>query len=413
MAHISEKYDITAIALAAKAASSVTAVLPESRLNAALEAMANALIDNADAIIAVNVKDVEAARAAGMTVMLDRLMLNEARIEGIANGIRKVAALPTPVGSGSFTRRPNGLVIERLRVPLGLVGVIYESRPNVTSDVAALCLKTGNACLLRGGKEAFSSNSVIISILREAIEKEGVPADAISFVSDTSREIAAEMMKLHGIIDVLIPRGGADLINTVVEQSNIPVIETGAGNCHVYAHSDCDFDMALSIIKNAKCSRPSVCNAAETLLIHRDIAKKLLPLVKDTLDNIELRGCDETAKIIDVIAEDNWYTEYNDYILAIKIVGSLDEAIEHINKYSTKHSDCIITRDMTAARRFAEGVDSAAVYINASTRYTDGEEFGLGAEIGISTAKLHARGPMGLDALTCEKFVITGNGHIR
>lgn len=390
--------------------------MSETRLNSALETMAQALTDNAAEILLSNEKDLEFARSSYIPeVMLDRLMLNESRISGMANGIRKVASLPTPLGMGSVSRRPNGLVIECTRVPMGLVGVIYESRPNVTSDVAALCLKSGNACLLRGGKEAINSNKAIVKALRTALASAGINEDAVSFVDDTSRETAAEMMKLHGIIDLLIPRGGASLIKSVVEQSNIPVIETGAGNCHIYAHSDCDVAMATSIIKNAKCSRPSVCNAAETLLVHKDTAERLLPAVKEALDNVELRGCYETAKIIDVVTahEIDYETEFNDYILAIKTVESLDEAVEHINHYSTSHSECIITNNITAAREFTSRVDSAAVYVNASTRYTDGEEFGLGAEIGISTSKLHARGPMGLKALTCEKFIILGDGQVR
>lgn len=403
------------IANAAKSASRQTALVSETRLNSALETMAQALVDNTAEILTSNEKDLDFARSSGMTVMLDRLMLNEARILGMANGIRKVAALPTPLGMGEISRRPNGLVIECTRVPLGLVGVIYESRPNVTSDVAALCLKTGNACLLRGGKEAINSNRAIVKTLRTALETAGIDKNAISFVDDTSRETANEMMKLHGIVDLLIPRGSATLIKAVVEQSSVPVIETGAGNCHIYAHSDCDVAMATSIIKNAKCSRPSVCNAAETLLVHKDAAEKLLPAVKDALDNVELRGCHKTAEIIDVIPahEVDYETEYNDYILAVKVVESLDEAVEHINKYSTSHSECIITKDIAAARYFTSRVDSAAVYVNASTRFTDGEEFGLGAEIGISTSKLHARGPMGLKALTCEKYIILGDGQVR
>ncbi|MCL2081441.1 MAG: glutamate-5-semialdehyde dehydrogenase [Oscillospiraceae bacterium] len=407
---------ILSLAEQAKAASRHTAVLSEGQINAALEEMARSLTESADGIISDNLKDLEFAKSVGIkTSMLDRLMLDKPRIDGMANGIRKVAALPSPLGGGTVSRRPNGLIIERVRVPLGLVGVIYESRPNVTSDVAALCLKTGNACLLRGGKEALNSNRAIVRALRAALTKSGIPEDAVSFVDDTARETANEMMKLHGTIDLLIPRGGAALIKAVVENSNVPVIETGAGNCHLYAHSDCEPDMAVSIIKNAKCSRPSVCNAAETLLVHRDTAGKLLPMVKAALDNVELRGCAETAAIIDVVpatAED-WETEYNDFILAVKIVGTIDEAVEHINKYSTNHSEGIITRDLNAARYFTARVDSAAVYVNASTRFTDGEEFGLGAEIGISTAKLHARGPMGLEALTCDKYIVTGDGHIR
>jgi len=407
---------ILSLAKKAKDASRLTAVLSEAEINAALEAMAQSLINNADETISNNAKDIEFAKSSGIpTAMLDRLLLNRERIDGMANGIRKVIALPTPVGCGTVSRRPNGLVIERTRVPLGLVGVIYESRPNVTSDVAALCLKTGNACLLRGGKEAINSNRAIVGVLRAAIDKAGVPADAISFVDDTSRETASDMMKLHGIIDVLIPRGGAALIKTVVENSTVPVIETGAGNCHIYAHSDCDLDMATNIIKNAKCSRPSVCNAVETLLVHKDIAEKLLPIVKAELDDVELRGCANTAEIIEVIpaTEVDYETEYNDFILAIKIVDDLDEAAEHINRYSTNHSEGIITRDIAAARYFTNRIDSAAVYVNASIRFTDGEEFGFGAEIGISTAKLHARGPMGLEALTCEKYIVLGDGQIR
>lgn len=413
MEHISE------LAKKAKAASRQTALLSEERLNAALSEMARALLDCESEILSANAADIETAKVNGMSAaMLDRLTLNGSRLRSMANGVLKVAALPTPVGAGTVSKRPNGLVIERLRVPLGLVGVIFESRPNVTSDVAALCLKTGNACLLRGGKEAINTNRAVVKALRGAIAAAGAPEDAISFVDDTSRQTANAMMKLHGVIDLLIPRGGAALIKSVVENATVPVIETGIGNCHIYAHADCDLDMAANIIENAKCSRPSVCNAAETLLVHRDVAERLLPVLKPRLDkfNVELRGCPETARILGGVtpaSETDYATEFNDYILAVKVVGSLDEAVEHIEAYTTRHSECIITRDLNAARYFTERVDAAAVYVNASTRFTDGEEFGLGAEIGISTAKLHARGPMGLEALTCDKYVVTGDGQIR
>jgi glutamate-5-semialdehyde dehydrogenase len=411
---------ILELAKLAKAASRETALLSESLIDNALSAMADALIDNAKMILTANKLDIDAAKTNGMgSAMLDRLTLNESRLAAMANGIRKVVALPTPVGSGAISRRPNGLVIEQIRVPLGLVGVIFESRPNVTSDVASLCLKTGNACLLRGGKEAINSNRAIVNVLRGAVSSAGVPSDAISLVDDTSRETASEMMKMRGVIDLLIPRGGASLIKTVVEQSIVPVIETGAGNCHTYVHADCDIDKAVKIIENAKCSRPSVCNAMETLLVHKAVIINLLTSVKPLLDKsgVELRGCPVTINIlgdsVKPATEEDYATEFNDYILAVKAVESLGEAIDHIEKYTTRHSECIITESMEAARFFTARVDAAAVYVNASTRFTDGEEFGLGAEIGISTAKLHARGPMGLETLTCGKFIVTGNGQVR
>ena len=314
--------------------------------------------------------------------------------------------------------RPNGLQIQKITVPLGVIGIIYEARPNVTSDAAGLCLKAGNAVILRGGKEAFRSNLAVAQVLRDALEESGLPADCVQLVEDTSRQSAQELMGLTGYLDVLIPRGGAGLIRSVKENSRVPVIETGVGNCHAYVDAAADLDMAADIVYNAKCSRPSVCNAIETLLVHEKIAGEALPRIKSSLDDkqVELRGCEKTRAILPGTAaatEEDWATEYNDYILAVKVVGSLEEALGHIAKYSSGHSEVIVTEDYSAAQRFLEEVDSAAVYVNASTRFTDGGEFGLGAEIGISTQKLHARGPMGLEQLTSTKFLVRGRGQIR
>lgn len=388
--------------------------------NKALLAIADALIENADEIVKANDIDIKAARENGTREsLIDRLTLTTARIEGMADGVRQVAALADPTGVVlSGLTRPNGLRIEKVRVPLGVIGIIYEARPNVTSDAAALCLKSGNAVILRGGKEAINSNKCIADIMRNAIEKAGLPKDCIALVEDTSRASSVELMQLSDYLDVLIPRGSASLINAVVENSKVPVIETGVGNCHVYVDDSADIDMAADIIFNAKTSRPSVCNAIETILVHKDIAEKALPVIKGRLDekDVTLRCCERSAKILDGVenaTEDDWYTEYGDYILAVKIVDSIDEAIEHIAKYSSGHSECIVTKDYANSQKFTDEVDSAAVYVNASTRFTDGGEFGLGAEIGISTQKLHARGPMGLNELTSMKFVIRGNGQIR
>lgn len=391
-----------------------------SQKDKALEAIADALTAHTQEILAANGEDLDAARANGMSQsLLDRLALNEKRIQGMAQGVRQVAAQPDPVGQvleGSL--RPNGLRIEKVSVPLGVVGMIYEARPNVTADAAALCLKAGNAVILRGGKEAFRSNRAIAQVMRQAVESAGLPADSIQLVEDTSRASSVEMMGLTGYLDVLIPRGGAGLIRTVVENSRVPVIETGVGNCHVYVDDTADTDMAVNIIFNAKTSRPSVCNAIETVLVHKDAAQRVLPAVKAKLDEkqVEIRGCERTCQILSgctPATEEDWSTEYLDYILAVKVVDSLDEAMDHIARYSSGHSECIVTENYAHAERFLNEVDSAAVYVNASTRFTDGGEFGLGAEVGISTQKLHARGPMGVRQLTSQKFIIRGSGQIR
>ena len=387
---------------------------------AALQAAARALLARQEELLAANRADVEAGEAGGMRdSLLDRLRLTESRIAGMAQALREVAEAPDPVGrvlSGEV--RPNGLQIQKITVPLGVIGIIYEARPNVTSDAAGLCLKAGNAVILRGGKEAFRSNLAVARVLRDALEESGLPADCVQLVEDTSRQSAQELMGLTGFLDVLIPRGGAGLIRAVKENSRVPVIETGVGNCHAYVDAAADLNMAADIVYNAKCSRPSVCNAIETLLVHEKIAGEALPRIKSRLDEkqVELRGCEKTRAILPGVAaatEEDWATEYNDYILAVKVVGSLEEALGHIARYSSGHSEVIVTEDYSAAQRFLEEVDSAAVYVNASTRFTDGGEFGLGAEIGISTQKLHARGPMGLEQLTSTKFLVRGKGQIR
>lgn len=387
----------------------------------ALLEMAGAIENGESEILAANARDVEAARESGMSEsLLDRLKLNHDRIYGMAQGIRSVAAQEDPIGSivGGGVR-PNGLKIEQVRVPLGVIGMIYEARPNVTADAAALCLKAGNAVILRGGKEAFLSNWCIAEVMRGALQKAGLPKDGIQLVQDTSRASSVEMMQLTGYLDVLIPRGGKGLIRSVVENSRVPVIETGAGNCHVYVDDSADIDMAANIIFNAKTSRPSVCNAIETVLVHKDIAETALPAIKARLDEkqVEIRGCERTRAILggEIVpaTEEDWAAEFLDFILAVKVVDSIDEAIDHIARYSSGHSEAIVTRSYESAQKFTERVDSAAVYVNASTRFTDGGEFGLGAEIGISTQKLHARGPMGVNQLTSTKFIISGSGQIR
>ena len=392
-----------------------------SKKDEALNAIASALRANSNTIIEANKIDIENGKKAGFTEsLLDRLSLDEGRINGMADGVEQVAAFADPVGRVLDGRTlKNGLQIEKITVPMGVIGIIFEARPNVTSDAAALCLKAGSAVILRGGKEAINSNTAIAKIMCDAIEKAGLPRDCISLVTDTSRQSATELMQLSDYLDVLIPRGGAGLIKSVVENAKVPVIETGVGNCHVYVDKSADVDMAANIIYNAKTSRPSVCNAIETLLVHKDIAEKALPKIKAELDkkNVEIRGCDRTKAILGdsvVPATDNDYAiEFLDYILAVKVVDSLDEALDHIAKYSTGHSECIVTSDYASANKFTASVDSAAVYVNSSTRFTDGGEFGLGAEIGISTQKLHARGPMGLNELTSSKYIIRGNGQIR
>ena len=392
-----------------------------SKKDEALLAIAKALRDNAQAIIAANKIDLDNGKAAGLTdSLLDRLKLDDGRIEGMAQGVEQVASQPDPIGKIIEGRTlKNGLMIEKITVPMGVIGIIYEARPNVTSDAAALCLKAGSAVILRGGKEAIHSNTAIMDVMRDAIASVGLPRDCAALVTDTTRQSATELMQLSDYLDVLIPRGGAGLIKSVVENAKVPVIETGVGNCHVYVDESADIAMAAEIIFNAKTSRPSVCNAIETVLVHQAVAEKALPAIKAALDkkHVEIRGCDKTRAILgDCVVpatEHDYAVEFLDYILAVKVVDSLDDALDHIAKYSTGHSESIITNDYNAANKFTSCVDSAAVYVNASTRFTDGGEFGLGAEIGISTQKLHARGPMGLNELTSMKFIIRGNGQIR
>ncbi len=406
---------------AAKAASYALSTAQTMQKNEALAAMAKALKFHESDILEANAADIAAAEAAGTRdALLDRLRLTSDRLDGMAKGIMDVAMLPDPIGDLlEETTRPNGLRIRKLRVPLGVIGIIYEARPNVTSDAAALCLKAGNATILRGGKEAIRSNTAIADALREGITSVGLPADCVQLVTDTSRESAKDMMHMNDYLDVLIPRGGAGLIHAVVSEATVPVIETGVGNCHVFVDAAADIDMASAIILNAKTSRPSVCNAAETLLIHNQIAKTALPAIATVLKagGVTLRGDEATLALLGddaVPAEDaDWEMEYGDLILAVKVVNSVDEAIEHIRRYGTGHSECIVTSDPEAADRFCSAIDAAAVYVNASTRFTDGGEFGLGAEIGISTQKLHARGPMGLCELTSTKYRIDGNGQVR
>ena len=405
----------------AREAASALALAGAEEKNGALAAIAAALGQNTGEILAANRADLDAARADGMApAMLDRLALDEKRVQSIAAGVEEIIALPDPVGrTDAGWTRPNGLSITRVRVPLGVVGIIYEARPNVTADAAALCLKSGNACILRGGKEAVKTNIAMAGVMRQALEKAGLPADAVQLVEDTSRETSRQMMGANGLIDVLIPRGGAGLIRAVVENATVPVIQTGVGNCHVYVDSPCDLEMAVNIIQNAKCSRPSVCNAAETLLVHREVADRFLPMDKAALDRyqVQLRGCPITREILgDTVVPatgEDYATEYNDYILAVRVVGSLEEAVAHIRRYSTGHSEAIVTSDYQHSQQFTRQVDAAAVYVNASTRFTDGGQFGLGAEIGISTQKLHARGPMGLEALTTTKYIVLGSGQVR
>jgi glutamate-5-semialdehyde dehydrogenase len=382
--------------------------------------MADSLCANEAAILQANAQDIDAARKSGLAeAMVERLTLNPARVTAMAEGLRQIAALPDPVGEvlDGWTR-PNGLQIQRLRVPLGVIGIIYESRPNVTADAAGLCLKAGNACILRGGSEALNSNVAIGRVLSEAAQSAGLPSESVQLIASADREAARELMRMNGLVDVLIPRGGAGLIKSVVENSTVPVIETGTGNCHTFVDASADFDTALDIVMNAKVSRPSVCNALETLLVHDVIAEEFLPSAAERLQGagVELRGCERTREILpDVIAatEEDWRTEYSALILAVKVVESLDEAIQHINTYGTRHSEAILTEDYTSGQRFTEEVDAAAVYVNASTRFTDGYEFGFGAEVGISNQKLHARGPMGLRELTTYKYVVRGSGQVR
>lgn len=388
--------------------------------NRLLNEMAAEIESHSAVILEKNQKDLLAAAEHGIVEpMLDRLRLTPERIKEMAEGMRHVATLPDPIGGvDKMWKNEDGLLIGKQRVPLGVIGIIYESRPNVTTDAASLCFKTGNAVILRGGKEAFHSNKILVTLLQQALQKNGLSPYAIQFVEDTSRETAQQLMKLTDYLDVLIPRGGAGLIRTVLATATVPVIETGTGNCHIYIDKEAQLTMATEIIINAKCQRPSVCNSAETLLIHKDVAAEFLPVIEEALTpyNVELRA-DERAKAIftDSIAavETDWSTEFNDFILAVKVVDSLDEAIHHINRYNTKHSESIISDNYFATQQFLQQVDAAAVYANASTRFTDGFAFGFGAEIGISTQKLHARGPMGLEELTSTKYIIYGDGQVR
>ena len=404
----------------AKLAAVELAKLSSDIKNKALEIMAQALEAQTDFLIKANKLDLEAAVQSGKPkAFIDRLTLNEQRIKDKADGLRVIKDLPDPVGETvAMWRRPNGLQIGRRRVPLGVIGVIYESRPNVTADAAGLCLKTGNAVILRGGSEAIKSNKAIVKVLSQASYEAGIPEGAIQLIEDTDRASARELMRLNGLVDVLIPRGGTGLIKAVVEEATVPVIETGVGNCHIYVDGQCDRDTAVKIIINAKTQRPGVCNAVETLLVDRRIAEEFLPVVIKELreKDVEIRGCEETLKIVPDVTratEEDWDTEYLDYILAVKVVDGIDEAIRHIGMHGTGHSEAIITDNYHAAQKFLDEVDAAAVYVNASTRFTDGFEFGFGAEIGISTQKLHARGPMGLNELTTIKYVIYGSGQIR
>ena len=402
------------------AAQRMAGISTETKDNA-LSAIARALTERADEILAANKTDIENARKNGIReAMIDRLTLTKERIKGIADGVLEVKALRDPIGEVvGMWKRPNGLEIGRKRVPMGVIAIIYEARPNVTVDAAALCLKTSNVSILRGGKEAIASNTAIMKIMQDAAYAEGIPEGALNIIADTSRETATQLMKMNGYIDLLIPRGGKGLIKSVVENATVPVVETAAGNCHVYVDGSADMDMAEKIVMNAKVQRPSVCNAAETLLIDKAVADVFVPRIFGALQaaGVEIRADAASRAIypdnVKAADEEDYYTEYNDYIIAVKLVDGVDEAIEHINKYNTKHSEAIVTENYSHAEKFLNEIDAAAVYVNASTRFTDGFEFGFGAEIGISTQKMHARGPMGLEALTSIKYIIRGNGQIR
>ncbi len=404
----------------ARAAAMILANCNTNIKNTALLAMADALVANASEIIAANKRDVETGRANGMAEsLIDRLSLNENRVAEMAKGLREVATLPDPIGEviEGWTR-PNGLRIQKVRVPLGVVGIIYEARPNVTADAAGLCLKSGNAVILRGGKEALHSNRAIVAVMARATEKSGVPSGAIQLIENPDREVATAMMRANGLIDVLIPRGGAGLIQSVMQNATVPMIETGVGNCHLYLDATADKKMAADICINAKTQRPSVCNAIETLLVHETWSKIYLAELLDALDRcgVEIRGCERTVKVFPkarLATESDWAEEFLRLVLAVRVVNDLDEALAHIHRYSSKHSEAIVTADLVATERFTRELDAAAVYVNASTRFTDGFEFGFGAEIGISTQKLHARGPMGLRELTSIKYVIHGEGQVR
>lgn len=416
---MTENY-IDILGLRAKKASRELALLDSKTKDFLLDKMAEALEVVSEEILAENAKDLAQAETNGISeTMKDRLRLTKDRIIAMADGIRQVVGLPDPIGQvDKMWRNEDNLLIGRQRVPLGVIGIIYESRPNVTTDAASLCFKTGNAVILRGGKEAYNSNKILVDVLRATLVVEGYSPDAIQFVDDTSHEVANQMMRATDYLDVLIPRGGAGLIKRVKENATVPVIETGTGNNHVYVDKDAQIDMALNIVNNAKTQRPSVCNAAETVLVHSDIAEEFLPKLEEVLlkKKVQLRADEQAIKYLksaSLAEEDDWSTEYLDYILAVKVVSSIEEAIDHINKYNTKHSEAIVTDNYFASQKFLAEVDAAAVYVNASTRFTDGFVFGFGAEIGISTQKLHARGPMGLEELTSTKYIIYGEGQIR
>lgn len=411
---------LTEIGESAKIAKRILANLTTAEKNNILLKASEALKNNCEVILKANKIDIENGEKAGLKAsIMDRLALNKDRIYAMAEGLEQIAKLPDPIGEIlNMKTLPNGLVVGQKRVPMGVIGIIYEARPNVTSDAFGLCIKAGSAVILRGGKDAINSNKATIDVFKNAIKELNVDENIVQLVEDTSRESANQMMKMNGYIDVLIPRGGAGLIQSVVQNSTVPVIETGVGNCHIFVDESADISKAVDIIVNAKAQRPGVCNAAETMLVHKNIASKFLPLAISALreKNIEIRG-DKAVKAIvnDVVdaTEEDWATEYLDYILAVKVVNDIDEAIDHIAKYSTGHSECIVSENYTNTQRFLQEIDSAAVYVNASTRFTDGNEFGFGAEIGISTQKLHARGPMGLKELTTTKYLIYGNGQIR
>lgn len=411
---------IAEIGKKAKEMTGIVGILGSEKKNEGLKSAAEALLEGKDEILAANDRDVEKAEKSGMNAgLIDRLKLTSERIGAMADGLLSVAALEDPIGEVlSMKQRPNGLTIGQKRVPLGVVGIIYEARPNVTADAFGLCFKSGNAVILKGGSDALESNIAIVKWLRAGLLKAGLPEDAIQLITDTDREVTRQFMCLREYVDVLIPRGGAGLIKAVVDNSTIPVIETGTGNCHIFVDESADFNMALDIIFNAKTQRIGVCNACESLVVHRSIAPEFLPLLKErlSLKSVEIRADEESCSLVDGFTpatEEDWGQEYLDYIISLKLAGSVDEAISHINRYSTGHSEAIITSDYANSQKFLNEIDAAAVYVNASTRFTDGYEFGFGAEIGISTQKLHARGPMGLKELTTTKYIIYGSGQIR
>ena len=411
--------EIKLLCIKAKEASVSLGLADTEKKNELLLNISEKLKENADVLVLENQKDLDAAEENGVTLaMIDRLKLTKERIYGIADSLVSVASLEDPVGKGESWERPSGLSINRVRVPLGVIGIIYEARPNVTVDSAALCIKTGNAVVLRGGKEAINTNKALVALMKNALAELDFDPHGVQLIESTARESANILMTMRGYIDVLIPRGGKGLINSVVENAAVPVIETGAGNCHLYVDDSADIDMAVKVAVNAKCSRPSVCNAVETILVHAGVAAKFLPALAEAIDvyKVEIRGCARTRVLLPnsvEATEEDYKTEYNDYIVSVKVVDTFSDAVAHINKYSTGHSEAIITQTDENAERFCREINSAAVYVNASTRFTDGGEFGFGAEIGISTQKLHVRGPMGLFALTTEKYLIKGNGAVR